>query len=106
MEVGRIGEIEVRVEQRDDEQIIVIVWPVSLIGGMGLVNLLAAGQPCGLQTGRRWVRAEVQHTDEVDRRIMDLIDVLIDIRVLHPTMVQLPLALGEVEAVKLAEALG
>lgn len=103
---GAIDEIEVGVEMRDGGQVIVVVWPVEAIGGMGLVNLLAAGKSCKLEAGRKWMRAEVQHTDEVDQRVMQLIDVLIDIRVLHPKVMQLPLELGEGEAVKLVEVLG
>jgi len=46
--------------------------------------------------GRRWI--VVPHTREVDRIIYDLVDILIDIRMKHPTMVQLRLQLTEEEA--------
>lgn len=48
----------------------------------------------------------VGHTDEVDRLLVELIDVLISIRYAHPTMVQLKLKLEEEEAQELLEALG
>jgi len=106
MRAGTIGEIDVRAETCDGRQVIVVVWPVTVIGGMGLVNVLSAGLSCQLETGRIWMRATIQYTDEVDRRIIELIDALIDVRVLHPTMMQLPLALEDEEAIELVEALG
>ena len=48
----------------------------------------------------------VGHTEEVDRMLMELIDVLISIRYAHPTMVQLKLGLTEEEATELREVLG
>lgn len=48
----------------------------------------------------------VEYTEDVDRLLVELIDVLIGIRYAHPTMVQLKLVLDEKEAEELLEALG
>lgn len=48
----------------------------------------------------------VPHTDAVDDFLWQLIDGLIDIRVQHPTMMQLPLRLTVEEAQQLQEMLG
>ena len=57
------------------------------------------------QDGETRTFAAVPHTVEVDRFLIDLIDALIDVRVQHPTMLQLPLALTEEEAAELARVL-
>jgi hypothetical protein len=53
--------------------------------------------------GRRWL--VLAHTDQVDRLIYELVDVLIAMRYSHPTMVQLKLQLTEEEAREFEEVM-
>jgi len=48
----------------------------------------------------------LEHDREFDRFLRGLIDLLIHLRYLHPTMIQLPLALSEEEAAELVEVMG
>jgi len=48
----------------------------------------------------------LEHDRELDRVIYEMINLLCHLRFLHPTMIQLELALTEEEAVEVREALG
>lgn len=74
---------------------LVISGLVQMLGGLGLVH----------RNGQE-MRAEIPYDGALDERIVALIDLLCDLRYAHPTMVQLPLALNEVEAREMAEVLG
>lgn len=56
-----------------------------------LVQLLGGGQTVK-QGGRLWVR--IEHSDEVDRVLVDLVDVCAEVRVRCPRAVQLPLLIS------------
>ena len=60
--------------------------------GQRLACLLAMGQTDIVRQGETpyW---RVHHTQEIDRLLVELIDLLISIRYAHPTLVQLELAL-------------
>lgn len=71
--IGTVGRIEVRV----DERAVVVSWPAGVMGGMGLVNLLAGkGGDVGLSESGGWMTAMVVHTDAVERRVAELVAVL------------------------------
>jgi len=57
-----------------------------------------------LSNGREFV--VVFHSEHVDRLIYELVDLLIDMRVQHPTMMQLPLQLTEEEVLEWKERMG
>ena len=64
--------------------------------GQRLACLLAMGQTDIVRRGETpyW---RVHHSQEIDRLLVELIDLLISIRYAHPTLVQLELALDEGE---------
>ena len=69
--------------------------------GRRLARLLAAmhgaGEPEAQQVDGRPVLA-VPHSPELDRHLVQLIDLLIELRWAHPRLVQLEMDLGEAEA--------
>ena len=82
------------------------VWVRTCDGGAGQEVLFEYAGRCGLLAqilAKPWdVKIEehegrtfavVAHDEKVDRFLVTLIDILVNIRVSHPTMVQLPLAL-------------
>lgn len=96
-----VGEVGVRLAGHGQE-----VW----FAWEGWSRLLALTLARDLEW-RREVAGErefvvVRHDRELDDGVVELIDLLIDIRYSHPTMVQLQLALGEEERQELAEAVG
>ncbi len=97
--------VTVSVEWRNGEQVIVAEWPVGETSGMTHLLSTVGGEMCKVQQSNGLMRMELQHTQEVDRHIMDLTDLLIDIRVLHPTMVQLKLVLNEADGEELLRVL-
>lgn len=103
------------------------LWQLSGGPGMVGVRLTDRGQEIGFQEvgwsgllglaldGGRPGRVEVvdgekflilEHDRELDRVIYEMINLLCHLRYLHPTMIQLELALTEEEAVEMREALG
>lgn len=68
---------------------------VHALGGAGTIQRRAGG----------WMQAEVVYDDDLDDRLVGLIDLLIDMRMEHPTMVQLPLQLSERESEEMEAAL-
>ena len=62
--------------------------------GQRLACLLAMGQTDIVRRGEApyW---RVHHSQEIDRLLVELIDLMISIRYAHPTLVQLELALDE-----------
>ena len=77
-------------------------------GGVGLVIVLA-GVGGGVRLegrGGRWMTARVVHTDEADRRIVELCDALAGIRYAHPRMMQLRMELEVEEEMVLLGAMG
>lgn len=103
------------------------LWRLSDGPGMVGVRLTDRGQEIGFQQvgwsgllglalgGDLPRRVEVvdgeeflilEHDNDLDRVIYEMINLLIHLRYLHPTMMQLELALTEEEAVEMREALG
>lgn len=103
------------------------LWQLSDGPGMVGVRLTERGQEIGFQRvgwsrflglalggdvpgrvevvdGRKFLILE--HDRELDRVIYEMINLLCHLRYLHPTMIQLELALTEEEAVEMREALG
>lgn len=84
-----------------DTQEILLAWE----GRSGLLAMLLAG-PAPLPS--EWHDDEefavVRHDEQVDVLLVELIEFLIDLRYLHPTMVQLPLL--DMDEEELAEELG
>lgn len=71
----------------------------------GLAYVLGGYGTVTARSGRYQWRSRIPYDDVLDGRLVELIDLLIDIRVNHPRMVQLPLALSEAEAQTLEKAL-
>lgn len=69
--------------------------------GERLARLLAvmhgADEPQAQQTGERPILA-VPHSPKLDAHVVQLIDLLVELRWAHPRLVQLELELGDVEA--------
>jgi hypothetical protein len=104
--LGQVDGAELVVRIAGEGQEILVEQGVSTRGDL-LARLLAGDEPVRegrSGDGRRW--AVVFHSKGVDEFLYRVIDRLIDIRVVHPTMVQLPLALTEEEAAELKAVLG
>lgn len=108
-----IGEFEgatIGVEWRDGRQVIIVSLQASLcstrrgLAVRGFVDLLGADSCYYTVKDGEW-RWEIVHDDQVDARLIELIDLLASIRYEHPTMLQLPLALDEEAAEALQEVL-
>lgn len=108
--LGQFEGATVGVEWRDGHQRLVFSVPASLVGMPqgyavhGLVQALGLGrgQPSAEPGATRW---EIVHDDEVDWRLLELIDLLIAFRFEHPTMIQLPLVLSDEETAELTRAI-
>lgn len=102
--LGTLEGGEIRVQLRGEGQDI-------LFEDVGRCRLMAAVLGVGTQPrrvgrsedGRQWI--VVSHTREVDRIIYELVDILISMRMMHPTMVQLKLQLTEEEASEFEEVM-
>ena len=103
--VGSVGQIEVRVDADDDGQVVVVSWRAGTAGGMGLVNVLAGDGAVNLTAHGQEVVARVRHTDEVDRRLVELSDVCASVRYAYPRVMQLKLRLNTQEEARLLEAM-
>lgn len=105
--VGQIGETRVSVGSSEDgEDLIRLMWPSREIGLMALANLLAGkGEGVTLVPGQRWTTVEVVYSPEVDARIVQLVDVLAEIRLVVGQYVQLELELEVKDADRLRDAL-
>lgn len=80
--VVRLGDTLIAVQRTDsDQQILIQATPQ----GEGLARLLTGGEEPARQDGF----FAVSHSRDVDNRLVDLIDALIDIRWMHPTYTQL-----------------
>lgn len=92
-----------------DPPVIVVRWRMSQQDGdalavHGLVHALGgAGTIQRREDG--WMQAEIPYKDVLDHTLMELIDLLITIRYMHPRMVQLPLNLTEEDARELERIL-
>lgn len=93
----------------EDPPVIVVRWRMRQENGdalaiHGLVHALG-----GAGTIQRrpdgWMQAEIVYDGDFDNTIVELIDLLIDLRMEHPTMVQLPLQLSETERENMEAAL-
>jgi hypothetical protein len=85
----------VEVEWRDGHQVIIVRVPrlQPMYQGMmaaALGELLGHGS---VNPGRDEIAYELEHDEAVDRRIVELVDLLVAIRYQHPRMMQLELAL-------------
>lgn len=96
----------IEVEWRDGHQVVRIFVPSAMRGGLtwGLVDVLCERNKMDLVCDGDLV-VEFVHDEAVDRRIVELIDLLAHIRSLHPRFIQLPLALSEEERARIEEAL-
>lgn len=97
--IGRVGEVELRIDREGGEQVIVLEWAAGATGGMGLVNVLAGGEQVRLipAAGGKAMVARVMHTVTVDRQLVEVCEALTMIRYAHPRMVQLELAMVDEE---------
>jgi len=101
--VGQIAGADVALGWREGHQVVLVAWPGllevprPLIGAplplVGLVQLLGGGRYVQDDAGSWW--AEIVHTEELDRLLVELVDLFAEIRVSHPRMVQLPLRLED-----------
>ena len=109
--IGTYADVPVSLDQRDGQELIVFTIPCDLLGTPswyaihGLGNAVGCGtvSSCAISGGD--VRVELPYTDEVDHRIMTLIDLLITARYEQPTMVQLSLCLDPTEVHRLEAVL-
>ena len=94
----------------EEPAVVVVRWRMRRENGdalaiHGLVHALGgAGEIRRRDDG--WMEAEIVYNDALDDHLVELIDVLIALRYSHPRMVQLPLALSDAEAGRLAEVMG
>jgi len=73
-------------------------------GWSGLLGLaLAGGGPRRVETVDGQEFLILEHDEEFDRRLREIIDLLIHLRYLHPSMIQLKLGLTEEEKMKFLE---
>ena len=103
--VGSVAGANVGVERRGGENVIMVEWPLAgyqpLHPAVVLSQLLGCGPVRKGQDGRAW--AEVRHTEEVDRLLVELVDLFAEIRSRHPRMVQLRLVLDEAAQVGVSD---
>jgi len=95
-QIGIYAGAPVSLDWRDGQQLIVFTIPRQLIGTASWYAIRGLCDALGFENVHSYaaggcVRMEVTHTDQVDQRIMTLIDLLITARYEHPTMVQLAL---------------
>ena len=92
-------------------QVIIFTIPRALLGTPswyamhGLGNALGCGSVRSDAISGGDVRVEIPHTEEVDQRILTLIDLLMTVRYEHPTMVQLSMEVEPAEAAELEAVL-
>jgi hypothetical protein len=93
--LGKVLGAQVWVRREGGDQTIVLSWQAPHAGPMELVRAIA-GQQFVLKRegGRGRVTVEIPHSEEVDRRLVEIADLLVAIRYAHPTMTQLRLQLG------------
>jgi hypothetical protein len=94
----------IEVEWRDGRQMVIVHLPAAEIaqGAPNALVMILRGQ----QDRYSWidtagVHTEFVHDEEVDRRIVELIDLLAHLRELYPQMIQLPLLTTAEERVEL-----
>jgi len=117
-QIGTYAGVPVSLEWRDGPpadpqagQVIVFTIPRDLLGTgawfaiAGLGYALGCGRVHSRAISKQSIRMEIHHTDEIDQRIMTLIDLLITARYEHPTIVQLAIQLEPTEAAELETAL-
>ena len=113
-QIGTYAGIPISLDWRDGQQVIIFSIPCDLIGTSswyavhGLGNALGGDASTPVRSHRISngdVQIEIAHTDEIDQRIMNLIDLMITMRYDHPAMVQLSLRLDPTEAHKLEAVL-
>jgi hypothetical protein len=97
--VGYYEGARVEIEWRDGQQVVSVSTPMSMEAWPARQYARALSEALG---GSGWSSApdrpgelcyEVVHDDAVDRRIVELVDLLVAIRYQHPRMMQLELAL-------------
>jgi hypothetical protein len=95
--LGRIGDAEVGVQHSLRGQSILVRRGDT---ARHLAGLLGVTAPDVVQReGLPFL--SIPHTDQVDGRLQQLVEVLISVRYAHPTLVQLHLALSEAEGAEL-----
>lgn len=101
--IGEFAGATICLEWRDGQQIIVFSIPLHLADMIqyhavrGLADALSLGHSTIDAIHYPDVRIEIPHTDEVDRRLLDLSDLVAEIRWSHPTMIQLGMVIPELE---------
>jgi len=93
----------------EDPPVIVVRWRMRQENGdalavHGLVHALG-GSGTIQRRSDGWMQAEIVYNEDLDHTLVDLIDLLITIRYMHPRMVQLPLNLTEEDARELERIL-
>ena len=102
-QIGIYAGAPVSLDWREGQQLIVFTIPRVLVGTAAWYAIRGLCDAIGFESvhshaAGNTVVMEVTHTDQVDQRIMTLIDLLITARYEHPTMVQLALQIDESEA--------
>ncbi|MBN1815357.1 MAG: hypothetical protein JXA14_26230 [Anaerolineae bacterium] len=101
--VGEFAGAVIGLEQRDGHQVIVFSVPLHLADTAeyravrGLANALSLGHLIIDAIGHPDVHIEIPHTDDVDRRLLALSDLIAEIRWSNPEYVQLEMVIPEME---------
>jgi hypothetical protein len=99
--IGKFAGATIGLEQRDGQQIVVFSVPLHLADTAeyravrGLADALSLGHPIIDALRHPEVRIEIPHTDDVDRRLLALSDLIAEIRWSNPEYVQLEMVIPE-----------
>jgi hypothetical protein len=108
--IGTFGGSTISLDWREGRQVIVFSIPRDLLTTLqwhavrGLADALSPGRQT-VCDDRPEIQVEIVHTDDVDRQLLALSDLVAEIRYNHPGMVQLPLSLEKDEIEELEEVL-
>jgi hypothetical protein len=108
--IGTFGGSTISLDWREGQQVIVFSIPRDLLttpqwhAVRGLADALSPGRQT-VCDDRPEIQVEIVHTDDVDRQLLALSDLVAEIRYNHPQMVQLPLSLEKDEIEELEEVL-
>jgi hypothetical protein len=106
--IGTFCGSTISLDWRENRQVIVFSIPHDLLTTpawraiCGLADVLSMGRQA-VRDERSEVHVEIVHTDDVDRRLLAISDLVADIRYNHPTMVQLHLDLSQETANELLD---